>query len=294
MPAEPLLTVFTSTVFADVVRIWFQCVSRAFPDGLARFEIFHDSDGPQLDPAEFPGATILHRTSTCREFHDAYNEAVQRCQTRYLAIIDSDVFWVSRGVWPRVQKELDDPNVAAVSCVSRSRRKSHGTYSVVLKPEIYREVMKKLPDGFFPRAESLDTSLPVFDWKWYDTGDVLSLAVVEAGYRINFHHMDRTGEIVRFFGVTLTRRGAATVGERKLAEMAGRGRYFWRGWTSNLALRRLHSHLFPHVRLYDFSFRASTLFGQSIWASPKRQGYRLCFLWLLWRSARKVEHFVRN
>jgi len=160
-PAAPLLTVFTSTVFADVARIWFRCVRRAFPEGLARFEIFHDSDDEPLDPAEFPGAVILRRTAACREFHDAYNEAVERCRTRYLAIIDSDVFWVSREIWPRVQRELEEPGVAAVACISRSHRKSHGTYSVVLKPEIYRQVMKTLPDGFFPHAETTDTSVPI-------------------------------------------------------------------------------------------------------------------------------------
>jgi hypothetical protein len=291
---EPIVTVFTSTVFVDVARIWFQCVRRAFPAGAARFEMFYDAEGPGPDRAEFPGVTILNRTPNVREFHDAYNDVVQRTQTPYLAMIDSDVYWLSRDIWPRVLKELEDPQVAAVSCVSRSRRRSHGTYAVVLKPEIYRQVMKNLPDGFYPAAEKIDMSIPVPDWKWYDTGDLLSLAVMQAGYQIRFHHLDRSGEIVRFFGVTLTRRGAGHLGERRLAWMAGRGRYFWRGWVSNLALRWLHNRLFPSAPPYGFSFRASALLRRSLWATPRKQLYRICFVQRIWRSAKRVEEFVRS
>ena len=120
--SAPLVTVFTCTVYPDVARIWHACVRRAFPADEARIEIFYDSDQGLLDPAHFPGAAILPRTPARREYHDAYNDAVARVETPYLAFIDSDVFWISGELWPFVRQELAVPEVAAVSLVSRRRR----------------------------------------------------------------------------------------------------------------------------------------------------------------------------
>ena len=92
--ASPVLTVFTATVYPGVARIWYGCVRKAFPSGQAKFEIFYDSDANRLVTEEFPGATILPRTAARREYHDAYNDAVERAQTPYLAIIDSEVLFV--------------------------------------------------------------------------------------------------------------------------------------------------------------------------------------------------------
>jgi hypothetical protein len=288
----PQVTVFTSTVYPDVARIWHACVRRAFPQGEAQFEIFYDSAAGALRPEDFPGAAILHRTAACREFHDAYNDAVRRAATPYLAIIDSDVYWVSEDIWPQVKAELARPEVAAVSCVSRSRRPSHGTYAVVLKPEIYRTVLDRLPAGFYPAAERLDAKLPIAEWRWFDTGDVLTRAVRDAGYEVVFHHLDKTGEIVRFYGITLTRRGGANLGERHLAWVAGRDRYFWRGYVCNLVLKDLYGRLFPSAPAYHFPHRARPLLWHSLVAGPRMQRWRLGFIRQIRASARKVEAFL--
>ena len=292
-PGLPPLTVFTSTVYPDVARIWYACVRRAFPAGV-RFEIFYDSEAGDLAAEDFPGAVILKRNATRREFHDAYNDAVRRAVTPYLAIVDSDVYWVSEQLWPQVEAELKRPEVAAVSCISRSRRPSHGTYSVVLKPEIYRAALERLPAGFYPAAEYLDAKIPMSQWRWFDTGDVLTQAVRDGGHEVIFHHLDKGGGIVRFYGITLSRRGGENLGEKWLAWVAGRDRYFWRGYACNLVLRRLYGRLFPESPAYGFSFRALPLAWRSLMAGLRMQLWRLRFIRQIWASAHKVEAFVTS
>src|ERR1700728_1113592 len=213
------LTVFTATVYPDVARIWYACVRRAFPAHATTFEIFYDSDGAGLPPGCFDGANIVRRTPERRDHHDAYNDAVKRAETPYLAIIDTDVFWTSGELWADVRRRLERPEVAAVSCISRSRRKSHGTYAVVLKPEIYRRVLEKVPEGFYPGAELLDPKLPMTQWRWFDTGDILTQAVMDAGYEVELLHLDKSREVVRFYGITLSRRGGRNFGAAALTEM---------------------------------------------------------------------------
>src|SRR6185295_7294236 len=207
MTSSPQLTVFTATVYPDVARMWYACVRRAFPASSTKFEIFYDSDGEGLPRDCFEGATFLRRTPERRDHHDAYNDAVQRATTPYLAIIDTDVFWTTSNLWDQVRSRLEQPGVAAVSCISRSRRKSHGTYAVVFKPEIYRKVLEELPGGFYPGAEFLDPKIHMTEWRWFDTGDILTQAVMEAGHKVELLHLDKSREVVRFYGVTLSRRG---------------------------------------------------------------------------------------
>ena len=291
-PAPPLVTVFTATVYPDVARIWHACVRRAFPAAEAQFEIFYDSDAGLLHDGDFPGTAILRRSAVRREFHDAYNDAVRRAATPYLAIIDSDVYWVSEDVWPRVKAELARPEVAAVSCISRSRRPSHGTYAVVLKPAVYRAVLDRLPAGFYPAAEYLDARVPKDQWRWFDTGDILTQAVRDAGYEVAFHHMDKTGGIVRFYGITLSRRGGENLGARSLAITAGRDRYFWRGYICNLVLQRLYARLFPAAPPYHFPYRALPLLRYSLVAGLRMQLWRVRFFRQIRASAQKVEAFL--
>src|SRR5688500_2419537 len=79
-----------------------------------------------------------------------------RAPPPYLAFVDCDVFWLSRDLWPWLAGELDHPGVAAVACVSRHDRRSHGTFAVVFKTEVYREVLAGLPGGFSPAVTGLD------------------------------------------------------------------------------------------------------------------------------------------
>jgi hypothetical protein len=272
--------------------MWYACVRRAFSASTTRFEIFYDSNGAGLPGECFEGASILPRTAQRRDHHDAYNDAVKRATTPYLAIVDTDVFWTSAALWNRVRSLLERPDVAAVSCVSRSRRKSHGTYAVVLKPEIYRRILDKLPDGFYPGAEFLDPKLPMSEWRWFDTGDILTQAVMDAGYKVELLHLDKSGEVVRFYGVTLSRRGGRNFGAAALTEMAGKDKYFWRGYVSNLVLRRVYRRLFMDGPKYDFPFRSAPLVLRSLRTTPTMLVWRYEFLRHLLRGGHQIEKFI--
>ena len=288
------LTVFTATVYPDVARIWYACVRRAFPAHATTFEIFYDSDGAGLPPGCFDGANIVRRTPERRDHHDAYNDAVKRAETPYLAIIDTDVFWTSGELWADVRRRLERPEVAAVSCISRSRRKSHGTYAVVLKPEIYRRVLEKVPEGFYPGAELLDPKLPMTQWRWFDTGDILTQAVMDAGYEVELLHLDKSREVVRFYGITLSRRGGRNFGAAALTEMAGKDKYFWRGYVSNLVLQRVYRRVFRGGPAYDFPFRPLPLVLRSLRTTPSVLAWRYGFLRHILRGGRQVEKFLRE
>lgn len=290
---NPLVTVFTSTVYPDVVRLWYAAVSRAFPAEEARFEIFQDSDRDILDPAFYLGATILHRTRQRREFHDAYNDAISRVETPYLAFIDSDVFWISPDLWPWARERLAEPEVAAVSYVSRKRRPSHGTFAVVMKVAAYREVFRQsLPQGFFPRAEHPDPAVPFDQWVWYDTGDLATQAVVDAGWQVDLLHRDELGELFRFHGITLSRRGAEHVGPENLARLAGSDQYYFRGYAGNLVLKSLHDRLFPAGPRYDFPLGPLPLARASRGSSPEERAWRREYWRYLKEGVARVERFL--
>jgi glycosyltransferase involved in cell wall biosynthesis len=289
----PELTVFTATVFPDVARLWHGCVRRAFPAD-TRIEIFHDSDTETLVPELYPGATILKRTPARRDHHDAYNDAVQRAETPFVAIIDSDVFWITPGLWSRVRELLTPPDVAAVSCISRSRRRSHGTYAVVMKADLYREVLRGFPDGYYPGAEYIDERDPMNQSRWYDTGDKMTQAVFDAGYRVELLNLDKAGELIRFYGITLTRRGGDNIGGAALARTSGYNKYFWRGYVCNLVMQRLHDRVFPDGARYYFPFGPGPLILNSLTVSPQLLKYRIGFVRKMMRGADRIEQFLRQ
>src|SRR5262249_10640892 len=162
-------------------------------------------------------------TPTRREFHDAYNDAVARVDTPYLAFIDSDVFWISRDLWTWARERLAAPEVAAVSYVSRKRRPSHGTFAVVMKAAAYRQgFAQSLPLGFSPKAARPDPAVPLEQWTWYDPGALATQALVDAGWTVALLHRDELGELFRFHGIPLSRRGAEHVGPENLARLAGK------------------------------------------------------------------------
>jgi hypothetical protein len=294
MTSSPQLTVFTATVYPDVARMWYACVRRAFPAASTKFEIFYDSDGDGLPRNCFEGATIVRRTPQRRDHHDAYNDAVRRADTPYLAIIDTDVFWTRSDLWEQVRGRLERPGVAAVSVISRSRRKSHGTYAVVLRPDIYCKVLDKLPGGFYPGAEFLDPKIPMAEWRWFDTGDILTQAVMDAGYTVDLLHLDKSREVVRFYGVTLSRRGGRNFGSAALTEMAGKDKYFWRGYVSNLILQRVYQRVFRTGPEYDFPFRAIPLLLRSLRTTPSVLAWRYGFFRYISRGGRQIERFIQE
>lgn len=288
----PQVTVFTSTVYGDVARLWHACIARAFPPSDAVVEIFDDSPGQDLDPLLYPEARLLRRTPFCRDFHEAYNEAVRRAATPLLAFVDTDVFWTSGDLWPRVRAALAAPEVAAVSCVSRSVTESHGTFAVVVKSDIYRSALAELPGGFFPAIENLDPGQPCATWRFHDTGDLLTRAVVARGFEVRLLNLERGGDLVRFDGITLTRRAAGWMGARALARMARDSDYFWHGYVGNVVLRRLHDRLFPEGPRYTFCFPAAPAIRLALSGDVRRTKGRLFYLARLRRGASAVERFV--
>jgi hypothetical protein len=291
---RPLVTVFTSTVYPDVARLWHACVARAFPREEAQLEIFQDSERHDLDPDLLPRAAILRRSPARRDFHDAYNDAVARVETPYLAIVDSDVFWISRQLWGWVKDRLGVPEVAAVSCVSRPGRPSHGTFAVVMKVAVYREVFaRSLPHGFFPKAERPeDPAMPYDGWLWHDTGDLATQAVTGAGWQVDLLHRDQAGELFRLHGITLSRRGAEHMGPRNLVRLASRDRYYFRGCAGNLVLKDLHDRLFPDGPRYDFSLAARPFVRASRDNPPDEVAWRRGYWRQLREGARRLEEFV--
>lgn len=252
--AGPELTIFTSTVYPDLVRLWHATLRRAFSPAQAAVEIFHDAEAPALDPGLLPGATLLSRGPLRRNFQEAYNDAVRRATTPYLALVDCDIFWTSSTLWQRVQRRLQDPKLAAFACVSRHKKQSHGTYAVVLKTDIYRRMLERYPEGFCEAIHNLDPRLPPETWRRYDTGDWISQAVVDAGFDIEFQHLEDEGELVRFENTTVFRLTIGHTGIEPLLRVLGGNRFFWRGYLGNLVLKRLHGRLFPQGPSYDFPY----------------------------------------
>ena len=289
--SKPLVTVFTCTVYFDIARIWHACVSRIFPEGEAKFEIYVDSDGELPEMQYFRGVRLIRQGPTRRDFQEAYNDAVARVDTPYLAFIDSDVYWVSDGIWPSIKSELSKPDVAAVSCITRSHRQSHGTFSVVMKTDIYREVLKTVPGGFLPSNEFMDINLPTPQWRWFDTGDLVTDAVRKAGYEVKLWRLDRSGEVVMFRNITVFRRPADWVGSSILGTI--KGKYFWRGYIGNLALKHIHDQLFRDGPRYQFAFRVRLFLWQAVRGGPKELLWRYRYLRRAWKDARKVQEFAQ-
>ena len=292
MNSQPLITVFTCTAYFDIARIWHACVSRVFPPGEARLEIFVDSDAENPDLRYFPGVNLIRQGPSRRDFQEAYNDALARVETPYLAFIDSDVYWVSDRLWPFIKAEIAKPDVAAVSCITRTHRESHGTFSVVMKSEIYRKVLKGVPGGFLPANEYMDLSAPTRVWRWFDTGDLATQAVRDAGYQVQLLRLDETtGEVVMFRNITVFRRPADWVGASILNTI--KGHYFWRGYIGNLALQRLHDSLFQDGPRYEFPLHIRLLLAQSISGGPREMLWRCRYLHRAWQDVRKVRRFIR-
>ncbi len=273
----PSLTVFTSTVFADVARLWNAAVARAVGRA-GRVEIFDDSPAQDLDPSLFPGARLLRRTPERRDFHEAYNDAVRRCETDVLALVDSDVFWLDRALWARAAATLAEPRVAAVSFVSRAGAASHGTFAVALKPPAYREAFAALPGGFFPEIEGVPAR-PRSEWIEHDTGDLLTRAVIEAGHDVRLLALDGDGgSFVRFDGITLSRRAAGWIGADGAASLARTEDYFFHGWAGSLALRAVHDRTFASGPRWFHPFPDRGVLSRALAAGGGRAKDRLVYL----------------
>lgn len=278
------VTVFTATVYADVARLWLACVRKAFPD--AKIEIFWDSERPA---PSLPGATLIRRDGRRRDYHEAYDDALERCSTPCLVIADTDVFWTSRDLWPRLRETLErDEKLAAVACISREGRPSHGTFAVALKTDVYRRVGA----GFSPAIENVDPAVPWQRWTFHSSGDLATRAVLDAGYEVSLLRLDEPGrELVRFDGITAPRR----IGEHlPPGRLMSAGRYHWGGLMGNRVLAGLHDRLFPGGPAYGLRVPPSALTLEALRRGPREASKRLRLLRRCLSGARRVETFLQE
>ncbi|MEO8127151.1 MAG: hypothetical protein ABJF23_04205 [Bryobacteraceae bacterium] len=285
-----MLTVFTSAVYPDLARLWYACVTRAFPPDTTAFEIFDDSGGT-LDASWFPRATILSRTDSRRDFQESYNDAIARAKTPFLAFIDTDIFWTSPDVWTELHPYLQRPGLAAIACISRRHRPSHGTFAVVMNVNKYRTVMNCLPDGFLPLSVRFGPGVPMDEWSGYDTGDRITDAVRKAGFEVQLRQQGEGGPLVCFESVTMYRRTAERVGAHSLASMARNSNWLWRGCISSYVLERLHNRLYPATKIH--SHRSAGALGMVI-GMGSRWPRGLRFTASCLRAAGQVERFLRS
>ena len=260
--AIPRATVFTASVFGDVPRLWLACLRRALPAREARFELFDDSADGSLDGSLLPGVDVLRRSPARPDFQIAYGDALRRTATPFLAFVDTDVFWLSADVWPRVLREFENPRVAAVSCVSRTAAASPGTFAVVMRTQVYRDVMKRVRGAFAPFVEGeMAGGLPG-RCRGDDTGDRIARAVVEAGFEVRLLHLGGSDAFARFDAITMTRLLGGWVGPETLLEMAVTNPYFRRGCLGALALARVHDTLFADGPRFGVPLSAARLWGR--------------------------------
>lgn len=290
----PVLTVFTASARLDLARLWLACVRRAFPREEALIEIFDDSEGGVLRPERLPGATILRPGPGRRDFQEAYNDALRRASTPFLALLDTDAYATSADVWPSVRERFANEDVAAVSCAPRTATAGHDTVALVLRVAVYRAALGAVPDGFLPRAERLESGDSPGHWLGHDTGDLLTRAVMALGGKHEILRFEEAGSFVRFDAVTNTHLLAAWSGNGPLLALARKNVYFREGCLGNLVLRDLYERAFPDGP--PFSFRASP---GAVWAAMASGGVRslrdaASRARRMRAGARRIEAFLRG
>lgn len=262
----PRLTIFTASVRLDLARLWLACVTRAFPRESTRVEIFDDSEDGALRPDLLPGAAILRPGPGRRDFQEAYNDVLARTATPWLAFLDTDVFAVSRDVWPRVRARLET-GAAAVLCAPQTAVEGHDTVAIALNVETYRTALVDAPGGFLPRVEGEDPAGRPGRWRGFDTGDLLTGAVTARGGRVEPLRLEREGAFVRFDALTNAHLLAAWAGTARLLDLVRHDAYLREGCLGNIALRRIHGETFPDGP--PFAFPVS---GLAVWSALASAG----------------------
>jgi hypothetical protein len=263
----PLLTIFTASVRFDLARLWLACVTRAFPREETRIEIFDDSGGGALRPDLLPGAAILRPGAGRRDFQEAYNDALARAATPWLAFLDTDAYPVSREVWPRVRARLEE-GASAVLCAPRTGVEGHDTVALVLDVEAYRAALADVPGGFFPRVEGEDPAGRPGRWRGFDTGDLLTGAVAARGGRIEPLRFESEGAFARFDALTNAHLLAVWAGPARLLHLARHDAYLREGCLGNLALRRAYDRAFPAGPPFAFSIPRGACWSSLAFAGP--------------------------
>jgi Glycosyl transferase family 2 len=260
--AIPRATVFAASVFGDVPRLWLACLRQSLPSDEVRFEVFDDSAEGTLDEKLLPDVTLVRRSAERPDFQVAYGDALRRATTPFVAFVDTDVFWLSRDVWPRVMKKFESPRVAGVSCVSRAATESPGTFAVVMRTAVYRDVVRSVPGAFAPHVEGEAGPETPGRWRGDDTADRVARAVKEAGLEVPLLHLGDSDLFARFDAITMTRLLGGWVGQKTLLEMAVTNPYFRRGCLGALALARVHDALFAEGPRFGVPLSAARLWGR--------------------------------
>jgi hypothetical protein len=289
--AGPLATVFTASVFGDVPRIWLACLRRSLPERDVKFEVFDDSPEGTLDGKFLPDVTLLRRSEERPDFQVAYGDALRRATTPFLAFVDTDIFWLSRDVWPRVMREFKSPRIACVACVSRLSATSPGTFAVVMRTAVYRDIVRNVPGAFTPFVEREERVGAPGRWKGDDTADRVAHAVKAAGFEVALLDLARTGAVVRFDAITMTRLLATWVGGETLLKMAATNPYFRRGCLGGFALARLHDELFVDGPRFVLPVPASLLW-RSLLGHPRTFLRALCDSAEFHRGAKRIRRFL--
>jgi hypothetical protein len=262
----PLLTVFTASVRLDLARLWLACVTRAFPAAETRIEIFDDSDEGALGGSLLPGAAILRPGPERRDFQEAYNDALARATTRWLAFVDTDAYAVSLDVWPRVRAALEG-GAAAVFCAPRTAVEGHDTVALAVDVAAYRAALAAAPGGFLPRVECEDPAGPG-RWRGFDTGDLLTGAVVARGGRVETLRLEDEGAFVRFDALTNAHLLAGWAGPRAFLDLTRHDPYLREGCLGNFALRRAYDRVFPAGPPFAFPLSAPAFWSRLATAGP--------------------------
>ena len=289
----PVLTVFTASARLDLARLWLACVTRAFPRDEVVVEIFDDSKDGVLAPGLLAPATVLRPGPSRRDFQEAYNDALRRASTPFLALLDTDAYAIAADVWPSLRERLANENVAAVSCAPRTATAGHDTVALVLRVAAYRAALAAVPDGFLPRAVRLESGDPPGRWFGHDTGDLLTSAVVALGGEHEVLRFEDAGSFVRFDALTNVHLLATWAGHEPLLSLARRHAYFREGCLGNLALRAVYGKKFPGGPPFSFELSAAALWTglASGGLASLRDGVRR---WRRLRAgARRIEEFLR-
>ena len=286
----PLLTVFTASVREDLARLWLACVVRAFPREETRIEIYDDSDGGAISAERLEGVAILRPGPGRRDFQEAYNDALLRASTPWLALIDTDAYAVSRRLWPRVRARLE-AGAAAVACAPRAP--GDDTVALFLDVAAYRAALADVPTGFLPRAEREEPSGRPGTWRGVDTGDLMARAVRARGGRIDVLPLEDEGVLIRFDALTNASLLAGWGGTSVLCALARRDPYLREGCLGNLALRRVAEQFLPDGPSFAFPVSGLALF-RALASAPGTWRAAIGRALRLRRGARRLSGFLET
>lgn len=290
----PLLTIFTASVRLDLARLWLACVARAFPPDEVVVEIFDDSTEGVLKPELFPGAVVLRPGPGRRDFQEAYNDALGRASTPWLALLDTDAFAISRNVWPRVRDCFADEAVSAVACAPRTAVEGHDTVALILKVAAYRAALEAVPDGFLPRAEREGPGGRPGQWLGHDTGDLLTRAVTDRGGRVELLYFEDASAFVRFDALTNAHLLATWAGQGPLLVLVALDAYMREGCLGNLALRSAYERTFPGGPPFSFTVSAVAVWTALASAGPRPLRAGLGRARQLRAGARRIARFLQE